>query len=81
MAAWTGGTTLQLGMVRPNSINIRKRILEGAKVGSGRSLFRAFSSQTLTRPTCSRAEKGAWHYVWSDLGVFEPDFDVLDVHE
>ena len=47
-------------------------------MGSGRGLFWAFSSQTLTRPTCSRAEKGAWHYVWSDLGVFEADFDVID---
>ena len=25
-------------------------------------------------PTCSRDEKGAWHFAWSDLGVFEPDF-------
>ena len=70
MAAWTGGTILQLGMVRLNSISIRKRILEGSKVGSGRGLFWAFSSQTLTRRTCLRAEKGAWHLVWSDLGRF-----------
>ena len=70
MAAWTGGTILQLGMVRPNSITIRKRILEGSKVGSGRGLFWAFSSQTLTRRTCLRAVKGAWHLVWSDLGRF-----------
>ena len=34
--AWTGGTILQLGMVRLNSISIRKRILAGSKVGSGR---------------------------------------------
>ena len=39
MAAWPGGTILQLGMVRPNSITIRKRILEGSKVGSGRGLI------------------------------------------
>ena len=26
-------------------------------------------------PTCSRDEKGAWHFALSDLGVFEPDFD------
>ena len=51
MAAWTGGTILQLGMIRPNSISIRKQILAGSKGGSGRGLF---------------------------LGVFEPDFDVLD---
>ena len=25
-------------------------------------------------PTCSWDEKGAWHFAWSDLGVFEPDF-------
>ena len=30
----------------------------------------------MSSPTCLRAEKGAWHYVWSDLGVFEADFDV-----
>ena len=30
-------------------------------------------------PTCLRAEKGAWHFVWSDLGVFEPDFDKTDM--
>ena len=52
MPAWTGGTILQLGMVRLNSISIRKRILAGSKVGSGRGLFWAFSSQTLTRLTC-----------------------------
>ena len=51
VAAWTGGTILQLGMIRPNSISIRKRILAGSKGGSGRGLI---------------------------LGVFEPDFDVLD---
>ena len=39
MPAWTGGTIPRLGVVRLNSINIRKRILEGSKVGSGRSLF------------------------------------------
>ena len=79
MAAWTGGTILQLGMVRLNSISIRKQILEGSKVGSGCGLFWAFSSQTLTRRKCLRAEKGAWHFVWSDLGVFEPDFDETDM--
>ena len=79
MAAWTGGTILQLGMVRLNSISIRNQILEGSKVGSGRGLFWAFSSQTLTRRTCSRDEKGAWHFAWSDLGVFEPDFDETDM--
>ena len=47
-----GGTILRLGVVRPNSINIRKMILAGSKVGSGRGLI---------------------------LGIFEPDFDVLDV--
>ena len=31
----------------------------------------------LSLPTCLRAGKGAWHYVWSYFGVFEPDFDVL----
>ena len=30
-------------------------------------------------PTCSRDEKGAWHFAWSDLGVFEPDFDETDM--
>ena len=30
-------------------------------------------------PTCLRAEKGAWHFVLSDLGVFEPDFDETDM--
>ena len=30
-------------------------------------------------PTCLRAEKGAWHFAWSDLGVFEPDFDETDM--
>ena len=25
-----------------------------------------------------RAEKGAWHFVWADFGVFEPDFDETD---
>ena len=39
MPAWTGGTILRLGVVRLNSIDIRKRILEGSKVGSGRGLF------------------------------------------
>ena len=33
----------------------------------------------MSSPTCSRAEKGAWHLVWSDLGVFEPDFDETDM--
>ena len=33
----------------------------------------------MSPPTCSRAEKGAWHFVWSDLGVFEPDFDETDM--
>ena len=32
----------------------------------------------MSSPTCLRAEKGAWHYVWSDFGFFESDFDVLD---
>ena len=39
MPAWTGGTIPRLGVVRPNSINARKQILEGSKVGSGRGLF------------------------------------------
>ena len=30
-------------------------------------------------PTCLWAEKGAWHFVRSDLGVFEPDFDKTDM--
>ena len=30
-------------------------------------------------PPCSRDEKGAWHYVWSDLGVSEQDFDEIDM--
>ena len=38
MPAWTGGTIPRLGVVRLNSINIRKLILEGSKVGSGRGL-------------------------------------------
>ena len=79
MAARTGRTIPRLGVVRLNSISIRKRILEGSKVGSGLGLFWAFSSQTLMRQTCLRAEKGAWHLVWSDLGVFEQDFDETDM--
>ena len=39
MCVWTGGTIPRIGVVRLNSINIRKRILEGSKVGSGRGLF------------------------------------------
>ena len=39
MAARTGRTIPRLGVVRLNSINIRKRILEGSKVGSGRGLI------------------------------------------
>ena len=23
----------------------------------------------MSSPTCSRAEKGAWHFVWSDFGL------------
>ena len=42
-------------------------------------LIWAFLSHTLTRLTCSRAEKGAWHLVLSDLGVFEQDFDETDM--
>ena len=34
-----GRTIPRLGVVRLNSIRIRKRILEGSKVGSGRGLF------------------------------------------
>ena len=30
-------------------------------------------------PTCLKAKKGAWHFVLSDLGVFEPDFDETDM--
>ena len=30
-------------------------------------------------PTCSRDEKGAWHFAWSVLGVFEPDIDKTDM--
>ena len=33
----------------------------------------------VSSPTCLWAEKGAWHLVWSDLGVFEPDFDETDL--
>ena len=33
----------------------------------------------MSPPTCLRAEKGAWHLVWSDLGVFEPDVDETDM--
>ena len=29
----------------------------------------------MSSPTCLQAEKWAWHLVWSDLGVFEPDLD------
>ena len=32
----------------------------------------------MSSPTCLGAEKGAWHLLWSDLGVFEPDFDETD---
>ena len=39
MAERTGRTIPRLGVVRLNSINIRKRILEGSKVGSGRGLI------------------------------------------
>ena len=39
MPAWTRGTIPRLGVVSLNSINIRKRILEGSKVVSGRGLF------------------------------------------
>ena len=28
-----------------------------------------FDMFDMSSPTCSRAEKGAWHLVWSDLGV------------
>ena len=30
-------------------------------------------------PTCSRDEKGAWHFAWSDLSVFAPDVDETDL--
>ena len=30
-------------------------------------------------PTRLKAEKGAWHFVWSDLGFFKPDFDETDM--
>ena len=30
-------------------------------------------------PTCSRDEKGAWHFAWSVLGVFEADVDETDL--
>ena len=79
MAARTGRTIPRLGVVRLNSISIRKRILVGSKVGSGRGLFWAFSSQTLTRQTCLRAEKGAWHLVWSDLGRLQARLDETDM--
>ena len=33
----------------------------------------------MSQATCSPCEKGAWHFVWPDFGVFEPDFDVFDM--
>ena len=33
----------------------------------------------MLQPTCSSCQKGAWHFVWPDFGVFEPDFDETDV--
>ena len=29
--------------------------------------------------TCSSCQKGAWHFVWPDFGVFEQEFDVFDM--
>ena len=31
----------------------------------------------MSPPTCLQAERGAWHFVRSDIRVFEPDFDVI----
>ena len=33
----------------------------------------------MLQATCSSCEKGAWHFVRPDFGVFEPDFDETDV--
>ena len=52
--------------------------LRGERSGQVAVCFWSFSSQTLTRllqATCLSCEKGAWHFVWPDFGVFEPDFD------
>ena len=33
----------------------------------------------MLQATCSSCEKGAWHFVRPDFGVFEPDFDETDM--
>ena len=57
MPALTGGTILRLGVIRLNSIDIRKRILEGSKVGSGRGLFLGVFEPDLARLKC---HPGGW---------------------
>ena len=33
----------------------------------------------MLQATCSSCEKGAWHFVRPDFGVFEPDFAETDM--
>ena len=47
-------------MVRLNSINIRKRILEGSKVGAGRGLFLVVFEPDFDETDVTWGEAGEW---------------------